>query len=524
MKKLYYGKNILTMTGQNLRCDAVLTENGLIGAVGDYHELKRCADETVLLGNRTLMPSFVDPHSHITSFASTLSLVDLSGAKDLSEIKERIEKYISQAKPKPGEWVCGFGYDHNFLEEKRHPDRALLDEASPDNPLLISHSSGHMGVTNSAGLAALGLDEASPDPEGGRLGRSDGRLNGYLEETAFTVLTSKLPKPDAASMAKPVSRAEDIYFSHGVTTIQDGLTRESEWQILKYMAEQKLLRADIVCYTDLKNSPGILPSNPEYASGYKNSLRLGGDKIFLDGSPQGRTAWMSEPYENALDGYRGYPIYGDDEVFELISKSARRGTQLLAHCNGDAAAEQFITQCERASKTMKLRRPVMIHAQLLRKDQLDRMAALDMTASFFTAHTYYFGDVHLRNFGEGRAKGISPARSASERGVNVTFHQDTPVLAPNMLETVWCAVARRSREGADMGTGEQIGVYDALKAVTANAAYQYFEENSKGTLETGKRADMVLLSENPLDAPVEGLKDIRVCETIKGGEIVYKNV
>ena len=169
-------------------------------------------------------------------------------------------------------------------------------------------------------------------------------------------------------------------------------------------------------------------------------------------------------------------------------------------------------------------RPVMIHAQLVRPDQLKEMERLSITASFFTAHTWYWGDVHLKNFGEARALKISPARTAIDDGVNVTFHQDSPVIQPDMLETVWCAVNRISCGGHPMGLMERVTPYEALKAVTSNAAYQYGEENEKGTIEPGKTADFVILSASPLTVLPEEIKKIRVLETIKGGKVLYKSI
>lgn len=164
----------------------------------------------------------------------------------------------------------------------------------------------------------------------------------------------------------------------------------------------------------------------------------------------------------------------------------------------------------------------MIHAQLLRRDQLSALRSLGMIPSFFVAHTYYWGDVHIRNFGLARASAISPAASALREGLPFTFHQDTPVLPPDMLTAVGCAVTRTTRTGRVLGEEERLLPLDALRAVTVNAAYQYFEEDRKGSIREGKLADFVLLDENPLTVEPGRIRDIRVLRTIKEGVTVYE--
>ena len=196
--------------------------------------------------------------------------------------------------------------------------------------------------------------------------------------------------------------------------------------------------------------------------------------------------------------------------------------QILAHCNGDNAAEQFINAIEKEEKSIKNKRPVMIHAQTIRKDQIIKCKKLGIIPSFFIAHIYYWGDIHIKNLGK-RAYKISPAKEALDNNMKFTFHQDTPVLEPNMLETIEIAVNRKTRNRKILGEKEKIEVYDALKAVTINAAYSYFEENKKGSIKPGKIADLVILTHNPLKVDKEKIKNIKIYETWKNGKRVYKN-
>ena len=528
MRTIYYGGDILTME-LPLYVEAVLTENGKIKKVGTKKEIlsqKQEGDKVISLEGKTMLPAFIDGHSHITSMAQTLGLVNLEGTISFEQIREKIEKYLSVKKPKKGEWVMGFGYDHNFLQEKKHPNKFFLDSITEEFPVLIMHKSGHMGVLNSYALSKVGINSETENPEGGLIKRMENSTepDGYLEEKAMMIASDKVDRPGREEIICQLKMAQNIYFENGITTIQEGLTKQNEWNLLKYIADSKEIMADIVSYVDIREKEEWFFENSEYHQVYHNHLKIGGYKLFLDGSPQGRTAWMSKPYLGKEENYCGYPIYSDEEVQRFIRKAIKEEQQIIIHCNGDAAAQQMIDSYEKIQKEegQKDLRPVMIHAQLVREDQLKRMARLGMMASFFIAHTYYWGDIHLQNFGEERAKRISPAKTASKYGVPYTFHQDSPVLLPNMIETIWCAANRISREGKDMGHAERISTLDALKAITSIAAYQYREEDRKGSIKEGKLADFVILDKNPLEVEKEGLKDIQILATIKEDRMVYR--
>ena len=276
----------------------------------------------------------------------------------------------------------------------------------------------------------------------------------------------------------------------------------------------------MICYIDRKENSDILENNKDYLKKYNNKLKIGGYKLILDGSPQGKTAWLTKPYEGEKE-YRGYGVYKDEEVINYVKKSLEENVQLLPHCNGDAASDQLIKAYEKQNNLNKNERPVMIHAQTVRYDQLDKMKDLNIIPSFFITHIYYWGDIHIKNLGK-RANKISPANYAKKLGLKYTFHQDTPVLNPNILEMVHVAVNRKTKSQKTLGEEEKISVFDALKAVTINAAYQYFEEDKKGSIKEGKLADLVILDKNPLKVPKEEIKNINVLETLKEGKTCYK--
>lgn len=526
---IYFNGEIITMESQQ-PVEAVLAENGRICLVGSKEKVFDRADRKARrfdLQGKTLLPGLIDSHSHITALASSLGLISLKGGKSFEDIKQRVQSHMQQNPVPEGQWVMGFGYDHNALAEKKHPDKTLLDQISSDRPVLLVHASGHMGVASSLALKLLGIDRDTPDPEGGKIGRIAGSTepDGYLEETAFTKIAADMPRPGPQQIGAQFKKAQQVYLQYGITTAQDGLTREKEWEMLLACAKGQELVLDVVSYLDLQSASHLAGEFPAHWKQYQNRLKIGGYKIFLDGSPQGRTAWMLEPYAGGEPGYCGYPVHTDEQVQALIRTALTQDAQLLAHCNGDAAAQQYICCFQKVldeENGHTSTRPVMIHAQLVRDEQLRAMAALHMIASFFVDHTYDWGDVHIENFGFDRAKDISPAASAMDCGVVYTFHQDTPVMLPNMLKTLWCAVNRKTKKGLTLGEEQRISVYEALKAITINGAFQYGEEDQKGSIKAGKLADFVVLSQNPITAPKDQLKDIQVEATIKEDQVVYQ--
>ena len=528
-REIYYNGTIITME-EPLTAEALLVENGRIQAVGSVQsimEMKTNDTTMINLDGQTLMPAFIDGHSHLTAFSSTIDLVSLADAKNFPDIIEKMQTTLQDNKLTSSQWLTGFGYDHNFLEEKKHPDKLILDKISTEQPICITHASGHIAIVNSKALALLGIDEQTLDPSGGLIGRMVGSQepNGYLEENGFFQYAAVMTKPDLEQRLKSLEKAQQVYLQYGITTVQDGKIGLDEWRLLESMAESNQLKVDAIGYLDILKRERLLKKVKPYLMHYRNHLKIGGYKIFLDGSPQGRTAWMSQPYLPEEEGYTGYPIYQSRQVEEMVEIAYEDDLQILAHCNGDAAAEQFIHAVEAVQEEQDYSgdiRPVMIHAQLVRKDQLIKMRELEMIPSYFVAHTYYWGDIHRQNFGDKRAFNISPARDTILLGMPYTFHQDTPVIWPNMFETIWCAVNRISKSGVVIGEEQRISVLDALKAVTIYGAFQYFEEKDKGSIKAGKRADLIIIDKNPLEIPKDELKNIVVLETIKDGYSVYK--
>ena len=487
------------------------------------------------LGGAAVLPGLIDPHSHFTGSLQYLLFADLSECTSFAEITDTLREFAAKRRIGPDGVIMGNGYDQNNLVEQRHPDKSVLNAVSTDIPVLITHVSNHMGVANDRLLELAGVTPTTPDPEGGRYGRMDGTgdLDGYAEEPAamnpFYAVTTPRLGLDFNAMIGDMQR---IYLEHGVTTCQDGATAPDMAGVLVSLAKAGLLKMDIVAYpmwgTDVM---ATLAANPEYDSqDYHGHFRFGGLKMFLDGSPQGLTAWMTEPYVEGPDGERDWVAYGtmtDDDAAAFAKAAIDSNHQLLCHCNGDAAADQLLRVYEAARDASDnpgkaALRPVMIHAQTARADQYGKMAEIGMIPSIFSSHIWYWGDAHLRNLGPVRGGRVSACGDAARAGLPFTLHTDTPVLRPNLLEAAWCAVNRVTKAGAQLDEDQKVTPYQAMRAITFNGAYQYGEEDLKGTLEAGKLADLVVLDRNPLAVDPREIRDIKVLATIKEGEVIYR--
>lgn len=366
----------------------------------------------------------------------------------------------------------------------------------------------------------------------GKIEIKNWELTGLLEENAYIEYIKKVPMPSLNELIKSCKKAQEKYLSYGITTIQEGMFTKELIEIYKKILSENILKIDLITYIDIKAKEEIKRNFTKNIKQYHKNMKICGYKIFLDGSPQLRTAWMRTPYiQNEKNNeklefknkYFGYNTMKDEEVENAIKIAKEENMQLLAHCNGDMAAKQYIDAIKKVEGIEKLK-PVMIHAQLLGIDQLEEVKKYNIIPSFFIAHIYYWGDTHIKNFGIKRASIISPAKSALKNKILFTFHQDSPVIEPNMFETIWCAVKRKTKNGKILGENEKIPVIEAIKAVTINAAYQYFEEDKKGSIKEGKLADLIIINKNPLEIEIDEIKDIEILETIKDGKTLYKKI
>lgn len=532
---VFIGPNIVTMTLAPTNPGALAVKDDEIvwmGAAEQANAWIDTATEVHQLGNRALLPGFIDAHGHLTYLAATIDWANLAPppvgpVSDIAALQEALQTFIEDRDIKAGDWVVGQGYDDSLLAEQRHPTRTDLDAVSTEHPIALVHVSGHLVAVNSLALAAVGINAETDDPSGGHIRREDstGMPNGVLEETATYPIRGILGQTGGDPKAN-LLQALESYAAYGITTVQDGAISEPAIGLLESAATDGALTLDVVIYPIAQNLE--MADGMDYPFGpYRNRLRYGGVKLVLDGSPQGKTAYLSQPYAVPPHGkpadYQGYPTFPAQTVNALVESLFERDIPVIAHANGDAAADLLIDAVAAASGAERRdRRTVMIHAQTVRDDQLDRMLELGMVPSFFSAHTFFWGDWHRDSvLGLARAQRISPTRSTIDRGLPFTVHNDAPVVPPDMIRLLWATTNRLTRSGQVLGAEQRLTTLEALAAMTRNAAYQYFEEDRKGTLETGKLADLVILSANPLDMKIEDLLTLEVEETWSHGSRVY---
>jgi len=533
---IFLGQNIITMDASNVSAVAVRGDRIVVaGSEQDARALQGEGTLVIELGERALLPGFIDAHGHFAGVARYADMLDLSSppvgdVTSVDDIVRKLQRRIENLNIPPGELVYGYGYDDSLLAELRHPNRDDLDRASSDHPIVIRHVSGHLLAANSMALLEAGVGANSADPAGGIIRRRPGsdEPDGVMEETAMRFFpgTGELLKPQRQSELR--REAVQIYAGYGITTIQDSNVSQAYVDQLKAEGLEQEYAADIVTFVMGNPLPDDVLATVAADTSYTGGVRNGGVKFTLDGSPQGRTAWMSEPYNAGPPGaaadYVAYPSYDPDAWLNRIGPLLERGVPVLAHANGDAAIELMIDGVANAIAAGPVpdHRSVIIHAQLIREDQLDRVAELGIIPSFYSVHPFFWGDWHRLSFGEERARFISPVQAAIARDIPFTVHNDSPIVPPDMMRLVEITVNRETRSGFVLGPEQRASVMQALHAITLGAAYQYFEEDEKGSITAGKRADLVILEDNPLTVATSELGEVSVLETFARGKSIFK--
>jgi len=538
-ERIIRGGSIVTVNPAQPTAAALAIADGKIIAVGDEADVLRLKGpntEVSDLGGRTLVPGFVDGHSHFAS-AVDVQVQALCASPpagpcaSVADVVAQLQKLRARRTIAPGGFVIGFGYDPDLLAEKRGPTRQELDAAFPDNPVILVHVSGHGAMLNSRALARFNISAATPTPSGGVIGREPGgnEPSGLLFETAFLPIFSNLPGPTDDEFVELLGSGQDLYLRAGITTAQEGATMKRQLDLMRVAADRGLLKLDVVALPFIAEIDTIFAGRPpRNEPEYRNRLRIGGVKLLADGSPQGRTAFFTRPYltggPSGQKEWRGEPTVPQAMLNHWFKQVYDGGATLFIHCNGDAAIDAVLEAHRFAAgdDPAKPRGTVGIHSQFIRRDQLEKFAAWKITPSFFTLHCFYFGDTHVTNRGPEQASFISPMRSARALGLRPANHTDFNVSPLDQLFTIHTAVNRVTRSGKTLGEAERVGPLEALEAITIDGARMYGEEKQKGSIEVGKLADLVVLSANPLTVPAGTIESIRVVETIKEGKTVWR--
>jgi predicted amidohydrolase YtcJ len=537
----FYNADILTMDAARPLASTMLIENGRITAVGGNHAVLPGARsaECINMQGRTILPGFIDGHSHLVSNSYDLLFANACPSPkgecdDIPSLIVSLQKQFAAWHPtrRKNQWFMAAGMDSGVFPGATPPTKYDLDRISKEVPVAVIFSGGHAAVFNSMALALCGIGRKYRCPSGGfmpKLPVSD-EYSGVLQENAFFAQASHIKTPGLSSMLTALKASLAEYASYGITTAQDARIMAGDLKMIRLAQWLNLFKFDVDLYFDPSIAGEMLPRRFPARNGYKRRVRPAGCRIFLDGNVQSKTAWLSEPYyrppDNQPSDYCGYAALSDEEVIQHLEACFQNHWQVSVHTSGDEAAEQLI----RCYETVKKRhpdeadlRPIAIHCQVLHPDQLDRMAALGMSVSFFCDHIYYWGDQHYDStLGPARAPYLSPVKSALERGMHCTLHQDTPVVPPNVLLAVQNAVMRKTKSGRVLGQDECLTVSQALACVTCNGAWQLFQEDQKGSLEPGKLADLVVLDQNPLKVAPKDIGKIPILATLKEGRMIYE--
>lgn len=533
---IWYGGPIITMDGDKpATVEAVVERGGSIVFVGSEAQARAMAGKNARLHDlhgATLLPGFVDAHSHFAIGLQTAGGLDLAdpttgdtgtAAKLLGAVKQ-----FGETLPK-GSWVVVWKYDDSALAEKRHITRAELDTILPEHKVVLFHVSLHGLVANSAALEAAGLQDGMSPPEGGVMpSDANGKLTGLVFEKAMMPISAVLPKPSAEARLAAVDRVQMLYAREGFTWAQDGATLPADLVFLTSPEAQQRLKIDLALLPFAMATYETLQQNPAFAPGVRfGRVKLQGIKFTLDGSPQARTAYFTRDYaQGSPDGshpWHGQPIVRDSEFQALLRKVSGRGWQIFVHANGDAAIDMAIRGFDAMGiKASQDRRPIVIHSQFMRPDQLPAYKRIGVGPAYFSNHTFYFADTHRRNFPHEVVDFISPFVASRAMGLIPSNHSDFPVTPLNSRFQIWTAMARTSQTGVISGADQRETIWHALQDMTTGPAWQVFEENRRGRIKPGLLADFVVLDRNPLTAPLDEVRDIRVLETIKEGQTIWK--
>ena len=536
---IYVGGDIVTMDDAQPSAEALAVKDGKILAVGDRAAIQKAhkgaKTELVDLAGKTLLPGFLDAHSHYISSLTVANQVNVYAppagpGKDIDSIVAELVKFRESHKIPKGVVIQAYGYDDTVMPGGRLLNRDDLDRAFPDHPVIVGHVSMHGAVLNSAALKKWNIRAETPTPPGGIIVRKPGTNEPYglIMETAYLPIFAALPKPTSKEEIAWSRAGQLLYAQAGITTAHEGATHANELEIMKRVAKAGSNLIDVIAYPFITDLELVLKNNPVKEWGqYHNRLKIGGVKVTIHGSPQGRTAYFTTPYltggPKGETNWRGELTFPQDTINQKVKRVYELGVPLNLHANGDGAIDAFMAAHEAAAAgdLTKDRRVTMIHAQFTRKDQLDKYVKYKITPSFYTLHTYYFADAHVANRGEEQARYISPMRDAIQKGLRPTNHTDFVVAPLDQMFMLWSAVNRVSRAGSVIGGDRRVTPLEGLKAMTINVAYQYGEQASKGSLEVGKLADLVILDKNPLKVDPMSIKDIKVIKTIKEGKTIF---
>jgi len=526
---IFTGGRVHIVDDGNHEAEALAVAGDRIVLAGSNAEVRALAApgaRRVDLAGRSLLPGFIDAHCHFVWLGSAQAAIDCKGP-GMGSIDALTEAVRQRARALPaGAWIRGAGYDQTKLAERRHPNRFDFDAVSPNNPVIFTRTCGHICAVNSLALDLAGIQDDTRDPPAGRFDRRDGRNLGVAYEQAQDALL-RAAAPTEPELRTALSAADRLYLQAGTTSIHDagGLAGRAMGIAPDLIAAGALaVRLYAFALVGFGSQSGMTYLDAGIHTGFGDDrLRIGAFKVVTDGSSSGPTAATRAPYRNdPLDS--GILYWSQEELDGMIGRAHRAGFQITMHALGDRAIDQGLKAIERAlcEQPRNDPRPRLEHCGICPPDLQERVRALGVTPTMQPAFFWEFGDGYLRNYGRERAGVMFPVRSLLHAGVRVAGSSDAPVTDHRPLFGIGQAMTRATAGGQSCGEGECISLRDAIRIYTINAAYAAFEDRIKGSLEPGKLADLVLLSDDITRVPAGELRDLPVAMTVSGGQVVYE--
>jgi len=517
---------IYTVNKQHPWTEAVACRNGYIIAVGPSSYIKNFASKSTTVINlhgKFAMPGFNDAHVDFYRGAVSLSSVDLRDAKDEQDFAQRIKNYV--LKMPPGTWVLEGNWNHENWKSQRFPNKELIDPVSSKHPVLVNRLDEHVSLANSLALKLAGITKDTPNPAGGEIKKnpSTGEPTGILIDTAQELVTRMVPEPSIEQASEKIKNALSYAATFGITSIQDN-TSTTTFKVYQELVRKNELTVRVNAWRPVSILDKFVNIGIQQHFG-DGMLRLGVIKIFADGSMGAGSALMAAPYSDDSSSC-GLAIYEQDELAALIQNIDAAGLQCAVHAIGDKANHLVLNGFEQA----KLKNPArhtrhrIEHAQIIHPKDLQRFKDLDIIVSVQPSHCVDDMLWAHNRIGDKRIQYAFLWQSFLKQGCNIAFGTDWPVAPLNPMVTLYAAVARRSLQG-EPAEGwfpeEKLSLEQAIECYTHGAAYAEFEENMKGTIEPGKYADIIILSENPFEINHQQLLNVEVVTTIQNGRIVY---
>jgi len=540
---------VITVDAHDSVAEAVAIQGGKIVAVGTNEEIRELASKNariVDLHGRTATPGLIDTHCHFDA-TDDLYAINLSKVTSVAEAVELVRKKVVSGKP--GAWIQGAGWDEGKLSDRRYITAADLDRVSPNNPVWLTHTTGHYGVANSAALRLAKISRDSKDPDAGTIDRSpDGTPTGVLKETAMQPVRKLIPEYTRRQQRNGLLKMMADFNAEGMTAAKDPGTEGIRWDLYRELLDENksTVRIFALLYggrdmDSARKTLARLQSQPKPPESQGDGMLLsGGVKLFMDGSGGGRTAWVYDPClrngqpdtTRAGEPNTGYPNIDPPTYREMVKLFHEAGIHVSTHAVGDRAIDWVVdtySDLLRQTPTKHLRHGI-IHCNIPTDHALDTMARLqrDFDAGYPETQApflWWIGDIYHASFGAAREQRLMPYKTYTQKGIVWAGGSDYFVTPFPARYGLWASIARQTSSGTQpFGTAESVDIHTALKSYTIWAAHQLFLEDRIGSLEPGKDADIAVWDRDPYSIPTDAIKDMRCELTLLRGKIVYDAV